>query len=394
MGEKSAAPSPDETASVGPEETTQADAEWPVAAHYRVEPEPATEERIADERREVAVGPPPWYRPTASTVALAVAVIALLVVAAAAGAWLLTRDDETAPSMTPPSAAPAGGATSSVPPVVGLTVDQARKILDLRGLQATVSGDSAAESARVTSQDPGAGEKARRGSSVSLVVAGAVTTPPVTAAEPPQAGEIAVPSVVGLPVVEAGRKLRAAGLRHDIRLTPSSRAAGAVLAQSPGAGAELERGSTVELEVAKKVVRPSAVRLPNLVGSSAADAKARLRELGMHWTVLAVASAEPKRTVIGQSPAAGIELEKGETVTLRVSSGPALVDVPDVFGLDEQSARAKLENAGFDVTVVDQPATDPAEGGTVIEQDPTAGSNAEKGAVVTITVARSTEPSG
>jgi beta-lactam-binding protein with PASTA domain len=75
-------------------------------------------------------------------------------------------------------------------------------------------------------------------------------------------------------------------------------------------------------------------------------------------------------------------------VTLRVSTGPGLIAVPDVTGLDEQSARQKLESTGFEVTVVDEPTADPAQAGTVVSQDPAGGAEAEKGSTVTITVAR------
>jgi eukaryotic-like serine/threonine-protein kinase len=75
-------------------------------------------------------------------------------------------------------------------------------------------------------------------------------------------------------------------------------------------------------------------------------------------------------------------------VTLRVSSGPANVDVPDVTGMDESSATAHLEGAGFQVRVTDESTTDPSQDGSVIRQTPQGGATAAKGAVVTITVAR------
>jgi serine/threonine-protein kinase len=75
-------------------------------------------------------------------------------------------------------------------------------------------------------------------------------------------------------------------------------------------------------------------------------------------------------------------------VTLRVSSGPAKVDVPDVTGLDEPAARAQLEGAGFEVRVTDESTTDPAQDGIVLRQSPTGGSRADDGAIVTIVVAR------
>jgi PASTA domain len=75
-------------------------------------------------------------------------------------------------------------------------------------------------------------------------------------------------------------------------------------------------------------------------------------------------------------------------VTLRVSSGTALVDVPDVTGLDEHPARLELENAGFRVRVMDQSTLDPAEDGVVVSQIALGGTRTDEGGLVTLTVAR------
>ena len=69
-------------------------------------------------------------------------------------------------------------------------------------------------------------------------------------------------------------------------------------------------------------------------------------------------------------------------MTLRVSSGPAKLDVPDVTGLDEESARLELENAGFQVQVTDESTSDPAEDGVVLGQSPAGGSTASEGSVI------------
>ena len=73
---------------------------------------------------------------------------------------------------------------------------------------------------------------------------------------------------------------------------------------------------------------------------------------------------------------------------LQVSSGPALIAIPDVLGLDEQSATRELGSTGFEVAVVYEPTQDPAQHGIVLSQDRQGGTHAEKGSLVTITVAR------
>jgi serine/threonine-protein kinase len=104
--------------------------------------------------------------------------------------------------------------------------------------------------------------------------------------------------------------------------------------------------------------------------------------------VTRVESSKPVGVVVDQSPSAGNELDRGEPVALTVSSGPAAVSVPAVVGLDEGSARTQLEAAGFEVTIVDEPTSDPAEDGQVVGQSPSAGTERKPGTLVTIRVAR------
>jgi eukaryotic-like serine/threonine-protein kinase len=75
-------------------------------------------------------------------------------------------------------------------------------------------------------------------------------------------------------------------------------------------------------------------------------------------------------------------------VTLRVSTGPTQVEVPDVVGLDETAAMRELERAGFVVSVVDEPTSEPAEDGIVLGQSPSPGASRREGTTVTIRVGR------
>ena len=58
----------------------------------------------------------------------------------------------------------------------------------------------------------------------------------------------------------------------------------------------------------------------------------------------------PKGAVAGQDPATG-NLTKGGAVTLTISKGPKLVDVPNVFRKSEEEAVQVLKDAGFEVKV-------------------------------------------
>lgn len=76
------------------------------------------------------------------------------------------------------------------------------------------------------------------------------------------------------------------------------------------------------------------------------------------------------------------------TPTPTVSPTPEMVEVPDVEGFTEAAATKALEDAGF-VVVVKRKVNEAVAPGTVIGQDPPAGEQLEKGATVTLTVAKS-----
>jgi serine/threonine-protein kinase len=241
-------------------------------------------------------------------------------------------------------------------------------------MRSVLSTSATAAPGEVLKQTPAAGTDVADGTVVVLTV---------SAASP----RIEVPAVVGLKASDAARAIRDAGFEAQIRLVQSTRPAGTVLDQAPSPGTELEEESIVKLDVAK-TPPPVTIAVPRLVGATTGDAKARIRDLGLRWSVNPVESGKPEGTVVGQSPSAGTRLRKGQAVTLEVSTGPAEVTVPDVTGLDEQSARAQLEAAGFSVQVTDEVTTDPDQDGLVISQAPAGGAKGEKAGTVTLTVAR------
>jgi len=66
-------------------------------------------------------------------------------------------------------------------------------------------------------------------------------------------------------------------------------------------------------------------------------------------------------------------VEKGSLVTLYVSLGPPMAEVPDVIGEEEAVARAAIEEAGFPVGEVTARHSDTAPAGEVLAVDPGVG---------------------
>jgi beta-lactam-binding protein with PASTA domain len=383
----------------GPDETTLAEEEWPVSELYRVDPaELESDPTDTAERPTVVAAAPARRRPPypfhdGRMAAMAMALLAAVALAVAAG-WYVANGDETeaappagaaAPPATIPSDTTGGETTPSqpaattrpVPDVSGAGVQEARDVLEGAGLRVRVRRvESDQPAGDVTGQDPAAGmEISARGLVTLTVSAGPAST--------------TVPDVVGKPGSTARQELEEAGLRVEIERVASSKPAGTVIRQSPDAGVDVDDGALVSLQVARaRPAAPTTVDVPRLTGLDVADARARLRDLGLRSTVTRIESAKPAGTVVEQSPGAGSALERGEPVTLTVSSGPAAVLVPDVTGLDEQSARSQLESAGFEVMTVDEPTSDAAEDGLVVGQSPGAGTDRKPGTVVTLRVAR------
>ncbi|WBB57880.1 Stk1 family PASTA domain-containing Ser/Thr kinase [Streptomyces sp. WMMC500] len=138
------------------------------------------------------------------------------------------------------------------------------------------------------------------------------------------------------------------------------------------------------------------VEVPDVVGERFADAQNDMSNLKLTLTKEGEERCDqPKGTVCSTNPAAGEEVERGETVSAVVSkgSGAEKVTVPDVEGLSADEAEDTLREAGFDVDQEEQESSEPE--GEVLDQDPSGDSKAAKGSLVTLTVAvapEETEP--
>lgn len=89
---------------------------------------------------------------------------------------------------------------------------------------------------------------------------------------------------------------------------------GRIIGQSPAPGTTVPSGTTVEILVSKG---PPPVVVPNLVDMRRKAAVTALEELGLRAQVEA-GEFTPLNRVISQVPAAGTEVPKGSTVTLRI----------------------------------------------------------------------------
>jgi serine/threonine-protein kinase len=203
--------------------------------------------------------------------------------------------------------------------------------------------------------------------------------------------ETRVPDVVGVTYDEAASRLKRDGFEVATRERRyhASAPEGMVLAQRPRAGATEAKGAKVELDVSRG---QRTGEVPPLAGLTVEEARDELAEAGMEMGGVTERESDAERgEVVGSEPREGTSVPLPATVEVYVSGGPREVEVPEVVGNEEGSARSTLQQAGFRVRVgVDSFSTMPL--GTVVSQSPAAGSRAPRGAVVSLTVSVSPSP--
>jgi len=133
--------------------------------------------------------------------------------------------------------------------------------------------------------------------------------------------------------------------------------------------------------------------MPDLTGLTLQEANARLRQEGIQ-SVQNVrpgheAGAEPN-TVIDQDPPAFERVSPDVEVTLTVEEQQPVVTVPDVQGLDEGAAEARLEADpyNYDVTSIQRRFDPVVDRGFAIGTEPDAGTALEPGSSIVLIVSR------
>jgi len=263
------------------------------------------------------------------------------------------------------------GRWTTAPGVLALSAEQAEAALTTAGLQ-VVTGppgfDEDVPAGAVLDQDPDPGARVRKGGAVTLVLSKGRDRRPVPS------------TLVGARQQAAERALDDVGLRvGEVTQRFSDEPRGTVLKTTPAKGRLLRPGSTVALVVSKGV---ELLPVPDVASRASAEAQALLRGAGFTYaTELVYSDDVPEGEVVAQSPASGTA-PRGATVTLTVSRGPDLVQVPDLRGMGRDEAEATLEDLGLDPRAVDLPDGS----GAVLTQSPAAGSRVRRGSVVTFYV--------
>src|SRR5205085_458545 len=124
--------------------------------------------------------------------------------------------------------------------------------------------------------------------------------------------------------------------------------------------------------------------VPGVVGRPQVEAARRVTKAGLVPKIVPRDSAKPPGDVVAQKPGGGAQLKAGSPVKLFVSRGKGSVAVPNVVGIPVAQATAHLAAAGL--TANRKPVSSSKPAGTVVAQDPAAGSSTPRGSSVTLNV--------
>ncbi|MBW8869006.1 MAG: PASTA domain-containing protein [Acidobacteria bacterium] len=122
-------------------------------------------------------------------------------------------------------------------------------------------------------------------------------------------------------------------------------------------------------------IRSRNVSVPNLAGQSLAQAEASLASVGLTASLDPLRRADlkvPADHVLTQEPSAGTTIRRGRAVKLRISEGATLPALPEVVGLTEQDAKARLQYAGITLTSIAEIQNGELNADRVVAQDPPA----------------------
>ncbi len=218
--------------------------------------------------------------------------------------------------------------------------------------------------------------------------------------------EVQVPALKGMTVADARSQTSGLGLNLEVdnRYYSSDVAAGHILTQSPVAGTVVRREWRVRVA---ESLGPQKVEVPDMVGVDDRMAALKLRRVGLAVGATAQLpyAKAPQGTVLAQDPPPRAQGIEGPSINLLVAApsdeAPDGFVMPDLTGMPVVSAQAALAHVGLKAdppTYVDPSVPRVGEGntppklpvtpGSVIAQQPAAGSRVDGSMHVKLTVAR------
>lgn len=294
----------------------------------------------------------------ASTILLVVAAVLVLVGAVLIGKWVFS-----------------GGVNNesvAVPNLLGQNQTDAQSQLtnsDLKLGTVTQKPCEDQPKGKICDQDPDAGIKVDKDTAVNLVISTG-------------APKVVVESVLGKSLDEAKAILEGDKYQFVVKTKEevSTEEEGTVLKQDPKLGAEVEKGTTITLTIAKAEQKAT---VPDVSNKSCDDAKAQMEQNELKGNCVQVDTQDPNQVdkVIQTVPSIGSQADKGSTVQIQIGRSNQTQVPNNLQGLSVKDAKKALQDAGLNVGNISGNSDDDAQ---VISSDPAPGSTVNKGQTVNL----------
>ena len=130
------------------------------------------------------------------------------------------------------------------------------------------------------------------------------------------------------------------------------------------------------------------VAVPNVIGMTTGDAKTAITATKLALGTVSEQHHDtiPSGQVIDQEPVAGTRLAQCSKVNLVISSGPAMVSVPDLVGMTQETALVTIAGVNLTASSIIQQSHDDIPAGRVISQAPPAGVMVSSGSSIELVV--------
>ncbi|MGK8359980.1 Stk1 family PASTA domain-containing Ser/Thr kinase [Corynebacterium amycolatum] len=267
------------------------------------------------------------------------------------------------------------GRYGEVPSITGLSQPQAMTAISEAGFEPVVDEryDNDVAVSQIIGSDPLAGARVVRGDDVRVLVS------------------LGRPTVPAYPANHSKEVFSAALAKRTLKeevgdpVFSDDVSTGGLVFAVPAPGQTVEVGSVVTVHYSKG---PAPVKVPKILGLQEDEARELLSKAGLEVREVSAefsSSAEPEE-VLSVSPEEGTGLERGSSVTLTINNG---IEVPNVVGKSEDTARQILQREGIEVSEVKDASSSSRDYGRVDAVSPSAGRLVNPNdATVTLTVSR------
>ncbi|SFG86133.1 Stk1 family PASTA domain-containing Ser/Thr kinase [Streptomyces mirabilis] len=304
-----------------------------------------------------------------STILLVVAGVLVLVGAILIGKWMFGGGGVSNNSVT-------------VPNLVSQTQKEAAQLATNAELKVSITKKpcETEKTGNVCSQDPKAGVKATKGDTINLVVSTG-------------APKVVVPGVTGQSLDDAKAKLTGSDYNFTVKTQTqvSTEDPNTVLDQNPKLGAEVQKGSTITLTIAKAAEKAT---VPDVTGKSCEEAKAAMtaNNLVGNCTQIDVTDPNQANKVVSTVPAIGSSADKNSSVTIQIGKAQnQTFQMPQVTQMTLAQAKQVLAQNNLQLGNVAGSQDDNA---IVLTSDPQQGAQVTAGQKVNLIAADSGQNGG